>query len=161
MVASGESRAEPWQEGRVIGVGDPTSLRLSTLRPASGRTSKPGFPPATSTFNDDHGHRPGWRRKGESMQDGRTRRGISRRDFLRIGGAGIAGAALTGVAGCGGGGQAGGAKEIVFSSSIDDTGTAKKLVDRFNRQNRSGVKVEFRRSEEHTSELQSRQYLVC
>ncbi len=63
---------------------------------------------------------------------------------MRIGGAGFAGAALTGVAGCGGGGQAGAAKEIVFSSSIDDTGTAKKLVDKFNRQNRSGIKVEFR-----------------
>jgi multiple sugar transport system substrate-binding protein len=82
------------------------------------------------------------------MNDGgvrtRAKGGISRRDFLKIGGAGIAGAALTGVAGCGGGGQAGAAKEIVFSSSIDDTGTAKKLVDRFNRQNRSGIKVEFR-----------------
>src|ERR671917_1965441 len=77
-------------------------------------------------------------------EGGRARRGISRRDFLKIGGAGIAGAALTGIAGCGGGGQTGEAKEIVFSSSIDDTGTAKKLVDKVNRQNRSGIKVEFR-----------------
>ena len=74
----------------------------------------------------------------------RAKGGISRRDFLRIGGAGIAGAALTGVAGCGGGDQAARAKEIVFSSSIDDTGSAKRLVDKFNEQNRSGIKVEFR-----------------
>jgi multiple sugar transport system substrate-binding protein len=70
----------------------------------------------------------------------RAKGGISRRDFLRIGGAGIAGAALTGVAGCGGGDQAARAKEIVFSSSIDDTGSAKRLVDKFNEQNRSGIR---------------------
>src|SRR4028119_2279782 len=74
----------------------------------------------------------------------RTKSGISRRDFLRIGGVGVAGVALTGCAGWGGGGRAGAAKEIVFSSSIDDTGTAKRLVDKFNEQNRSGIKVEFR-----------------
>jgi len=82
----------------------------------------------------------------------RTKSGISRRDFLRIGGAGVAGVALTGVAGCGGGGQAGKAKEIVFSSSIDDTGTAKKLVDKFNEQNKSGIKVEFRPGDADTGQ---------
>ena len=61
MDASGESRAESRQKGRVITVEDPTSLRFSVLRLASGRIAKPGFPPATSTFNDDpdHGHLPG------------------------------------------------------------------------------------------------------
>ena len=38
---------------------------------------------------------------------------LSRKDFLRLGGAGLAGAALLGVAGCGGGGQSGG-NELIF-----------------------------------------------
>lgn len=38
-------------------------------------------------------------------------RRISRRDFLKVGGAGIAGAALLGVAGCGGGGGGGGGEQ--------------------------------------------------
>ncbi len=73
-----------------------------------------------------------------------TKRAISRREFLKIGGAGIAGVTLTGVAGCGGGGQSGGSRELIFSSSTDDTGTAKKLVDKFNEQNKSRIQVEFR-----------------
>ena len=39
------------------------------------------------------------------MQRRRTGADLSRKDFLRLGGAGLAGAALFGVAGCGGGGQ--------------------------------------------------------
>jgi hypothetical protein len=39
---------------------------------------------------------------------------LSRKEFLRLGGAGLAGAALLGTAGCGGGGQAGG-NELIFS----------------------------------------------
>jgi multiple sugar transport system substrate-binding protein len=66
---------------------------------------------------------------------------ISRREFLKVAGAGVSGLAL---AGCGGGGQAGGPTEIIFSSSVDDTGTAKKLVDRFNEQNRGKIRVIFR-----------------
>jgi multiple sugar transport system substrate-binding protein len=42
------------------------------------------------------------RGKGKGVKG--KKRGMSRRDFLRFGGAGIAGAALLGVAGCGGGG---------------------------------------------------------
>ena len=37
-----------------------------------------------------------------------VRRGINRRDFLKLAGAGLAGASLLGVAGCGGGGGQGG-----------------------------------------------------
>lgn len=49
--------------------------------------------------------------------NGPPRRSISRRRFLRLGGAGFAGAAFLGAAGCGsGGGQGGGARPVVFVS---------------------------------------------
>jgi multiple sugar transport system substrate-binding protein len=60
-----------------------------------------------------------------------------------MGGAGLAGAALLGPAGCGGGGQQGGG-ELVFIASPDDTGTASKLVDRFNESNQGGLRVVYR-----------------
>ena len=41
-------------------------------------------------------------------------RELSRRDFLKVGGAGLAGAALLGAAGCGGGEQSGGATELYY-----------------------------------------------
>ena len=59
---------------------------------------------------------------------------LSRKDFLRLGGAGLAGAALFGVAGCGGGGQ-GGANELIFSWGPDDTGALTTLIDKYNQQN--------------------------
>lgn len=73
-------------------------------------------------------------------------RTLSRRDFLKIGGTGLAAAALLGVAGCGGGGDqpAGGATELFFTASPDDTGSAQKLVDKFNKQNKGKYKVDFR-----------------
>ncbi|QYJ15421.1 Periplasmic dipeptide transport protein [Rubrobacter xylanophilus DSM 9941] len=54
------------------------------------------------------------------MEKARGIRGLSRREFLQLGGAGLAGAALLGVAGCGGGetiggGQQGGGEEGVFT----------------------------------------------
>ena len=73
-----------------------------------------------------------------------TRR-FSRRDFLKVGGTGLAGAALLGAAGCGGGQQQGGGPiELVFTSSPDDTGTAGKLVQKFNEQHKGEYKVIFR-----------------
>src|ERR671914_1756049 len=54
------------------------------------------------------------------MKHGRPR-GLSRRDFLKVGGAGLAGAAFLGAAGCGGGEQ-GGATEIYFTSAPDESG---------------------------------------
>jgi len=73
-----------------------------------------------------------------------TRR-FSRRDFLKVGGTGLAGAALLGAAGCGGGQQQGGGPiELVFTSSPDDTGTAGKLVQKFNEQHKGEYQVIFR-----------------
>jgi multiple sugar transport system substrate-binding protein len=68
-------------------------------------------------------------------------RGLSRRDFLKVGGAGLAGAAFFGAAGCGGGEQGGGATEIYFTSAPDDTGTNEKLIDMFNDKNKGKYKV--------------------
>jgi multiple sugar transport system substrate-binding protein len=69
--------------------------------------------------------------------------GLSRREFLRLGGAGLAGAALFGAAGCGGGGQ-GGSNEIILSFGPDDTGTLPKLIDKFNQQNEGNYQVKIR-----------------
>ena len=61
--------------------------------------------------------------------------GISRRDFLKLGGAGLAGAALLGTAGCGGGGSSSG--DLILSFGPDDTGTLPKLLEQFNKQSKS------------------------
>ncbi len=68
---------------------------------------------------------------------------LSRKDFLRLGGAGLAGAALFGVAGCGGGGQGGG-NELIFSWGPDDTGALTKLIDKYNQQNKGKIQVNYR-----------------
>jgi multiple sugar transport system substrate-binding protein len=76
----------------------------------------------------------------------RTRTGgadLSRKDFLRLGGAGLAGAALFGVAGCGGGSQSGG-NELIFSWGEDDTGTLPGLIEQFNNQHKGEIRVSHR-----------------
>ena len=75
--------------------------------------------------------------------------GLSRREFLRLGGAGLAGAALFGAAGCGGGGQGGG-NELIFSWGKDDTGTLPTLIEKFNKQNEGGIKVTHREMPQDT-----------
>jgi multiple sugar transport system substrate-binding protein len=55
---------------------------------------------------------------------------LSRKEFLRLGGAGLAGAALLGTAGCGGGAEGGG-NELIFSWGPDDTGALTKLIDKY------------------------------
>jgi raffinose/stachyose/melibiose transport system substrate-binding protein len=67
----------------------------------------------------------------------RTRRKVSRRDFLRLGGAGLAGAALLGTAGCGGGSQQGDGEIVRFLTSTAETTSQEKSyveiqVDGFN-----------------------------
>jgi len=81
-------------------------------------------------------------------------RGLSRRDFLKVGGAGLAAAALLGVAGCGGGGgqQGGGGTQLVFTSAPDDTETTLKLVQKFNDQNKGKYKVVFREGNADTGQ---------
>ena len=73
-------------------------------------------------------------------------RRVSRRQFLKMGGAGLAGVALLGAPGCGGGGQGGGggAAEVVFSFFPDPTGSVQGLIDRFNRENEGEIAVRLR-----------------
>ena len=59
---------------------------------------------------------------------GRRGAGLTRKDFLRLGGAGLAGAALLGSGtGCGGGGQRA-PGTVIFSWAPDDTGILPKLI---------------------------------
>jgi multiple sugar transport system substrate-binding protein len=85
------------------------------------------------------------------MKYGRAR-GLSRRDFLKVGGAGLAGAAFLGAAGCGGGEQAGGATEIYFTSAPDESGTTEKLIDMFNDKNKGKYKVIFHQGNADTGQ---------
>jgi multiple sugar transport system substrate-binding protein len=77
---------------------------------------------------------------------------LSRRDFLKVGGAGLAGTALLGAAGCGGGRQGGGPIELVFTAAPDDTETASKLVQRFNEQNEGEYRVIYREGNADTGQ---------
>ena len=67
--------------------------------------------------------------------------GLSRRDFLKLGGAGLAGAALLGTAGCGGGGGSA-SDDVLLSFGEDSTGTLPKLLEQFNKQ--SDFKIKYR-----------------
>ena len=65
---------------------------------------------------------------------------LSRKDFLKLGGAGLAGAALLGTAGCGGGGSDSG--DLILSWGPDDTGSLQALIEKFNKQSK-GFKVKY------------------
>src|SRR3712207_2827109 len=79
-------------------------------------------------------------------------RGVSRRDFLKAGGAGLAGAALLGAAGCGGGEQSGGATNLYFTAPAEASGTTTKLISQFNEKNKGEYKVIFREGSSDTGE---------
>ena len=79
-------------------------------------------------------------------------RELSRRAFLKVGGAGLAGAALLGASGCGGGEQSGGATELYFTGPPDQTGTTDKLVSKFNDNNKGKYKVIFRQGNSDTGQ---------
>jgi multiple sugar transport system substrate-binding protein len=68
---------------------------------------------------------------------------MTRRTFLKLGGAGMAGAALLGASGCGGGGSEG-SGNVVFAMGVDSSGTLQDLVDRFNQQNKGNFQVTYR-----------------
>jgi multiple sugar transport system substrate-binding protein len=79
-------------------------------------------------------------------------RGLSRRDFLKVGGAGLAGAALLGATGCGGGEQSGGATELYFTAPADTTGTTPKLISQFNEKNKGKYRVIFQKGNSDTGQ---------
>jgi len=84
------------------------------------------------------------------------RRAVSRKDFLRLGGAGLAGAALLGTAACGGGSQGGGQTVRFFAAAPETTSQERALmeiqVDGFQKANpkysleREAVPIEDQRS---------------
>jgi raffinose/stachyose/melibiose transport system substrate-binding protein len=59
----------------------------------------------------------------------KMRRAVSRKDFLRLGGAGLAGAALLGTAGCGGGSQGGGEVVKFFTSTEETTALERAVIE--------------------------------
>ena len=75
---------------------------------------------------------------------------LSRRQFLKLGGAGLAGAALLGAPGCGGGGE--GSGKVVFSYFPDESGTIQRLIDKFNKQNKGRFQVTYREINLQTQE---------
>jgi ABC-type glycerol-3-phosphate transport system substrate-binding protein len=83
---------------------------------------------------------------------------ISRRQFLRLGGAGLAGMAVLGAASCGGG-EEGGAGSITFTFGPDEGGGLRALIDRFNQQNKGGIQVTWRQtpaaSDEYFDQIRS------
>ena len=74
------------------------------------------------------------------------RRRLSRRDFLKLGGAGLAGAAMLGAAGCGGstGTQTKGVTNLVFSFGPDSSGSLQSVIDKFNKQYKGKIQVTYR-----------------
>jgi multiple sugar transport system substrate-binding protein len=80
-------------------------------------------------------------------------RELSRRDFLKVGGAGLAGAALLGAASCGGGGeQSGGPTELYYTAPADQTGTTPKLISQFNEKYKGKYKVTFQEGNADTGQ---------
>ncbi len=69
---------------------------------------------------------------------------LTRREFLRVTGTGLVVAGVLGGAGCGGG-QQGGLAELTLSCWPDQTGTLQNQIDRFNRQNKGEIRVNYRR----------------
>ena len=77
---------------------------------------------------------------------------LSRRQFLRLGGAGLAGMALLGAAGaaCGGGGGQSG--DVVFAMGTDTSGTLEDLIKQFNDQNKGNFQVRYRQMPSDTGQ---------
>ena len=74
------------------------------------------------------------------------RRHLSRREFLKLGGAGLAGAAMLGAAGCGGStvNQTKGVTNLVFSFGPDSSGSLQSVIDKFNKQYKGQIQVTYR-----------------
>src|SRR5215210_5667187 len=79
-------------------------------------------------------------------------RGLSRGDFLKVGGAGLAGAVLLGATGCGGGEQSGGATELYFTAPADTTGTTPKLISQFNEKYKGKYRIIFQQGNSDTGQ---------
>src|SRR5829696_4830138 len=76
--------------------------------------------------------------------------GLSRRDFLKLGGVGLAGVAVLGASGCGNGRAR---SDSVAFSSPEFPGNMRRLIGKFNEQNKGKFQVAWRHIE-----LESQQY---
>ncbi len=72
-------------------------------------------------------------------------RRLTRRDFLKLGGAGLAGASMLGAAGCGGGGGASFNGTLIFSNGRETSGALASLIKKFNQQ-QNDITVKWQRS---------------
>lgn len=90
------------------------------------------------------------------MGAGSTRGRLSRREFLKTGGAGLAGLATLGSFGCGGS-SGGGGNDLVFSWISDDTGVLPKLIEKYNKQSQSRVRFRTmpQESDQHFDQLRT------
>jgi len=85
---------------------------------------------------------------------------ISRRSFLRMGGAGLAGMAMLGaLAGCGGEEGGSGNEDIIFTFGPDASGGLQTLIDRFNKEYEGEIRVRWRQtpaaSDEYFDQIKS------
>jgi multiple sugar transport system substrate-binding protein len=80
------------------------------------------------------------------------RRRVSRREFLRLGGAGLAGAALLGSGAACGGGGGGSSGDVVFAMGTDTSGTLEDLINKFNNQNKGNFQVKYRQMPSDTGQ---------
>jgi multiple sugar transport system substrate-binding protein len=73
------------------------------------------------------------------------RRGLSRREFLRLGAGGLAGAVLLGATGCSGEDRSGrGTVKLTFSHGPDESGTFQQQIEEFNRLHAGEIEVRYR-----------------
>ncbi len=73
------------------------------------------------------------------------RRGLSRREFLRLGAGGLAGAVLLGAAACSGEGRSGRLPvKLTFSHGPDESGTFRQQIEEFNRLHAGEIEVRYR-----------------
>ena len=91
-------------------------------------------------------------RQGENTHGKKLGADLSRKDFLKLGGAGLAGAALLGTAGCGGGSDSG---DLILSWGPDDAGRLPKLISQFNKQGK-GFEVKYREMPSDTGQYLDR-----
>jgi multiple sugar transport system substrate-binding protein len=81
-----------------------------------------------------------------------ARRALSRREFLKLGGAAFAGATVLGVPGCGGGERSEGPVRLTFSHGPEGAEIWQRQIKQFNQQNEGDIQVELRQAPTDTDQ---------